>query len=861
MALNFLNNGYFAGKVGIGTESPGEKLEVTGGKVKINKQDEALIINAVSNNGSYILLTNSSTPYAYIGAANQIITAGAATQLGLRSQSDMLFSTGGLTERMRISSAGNVGIGTNSPLAKLDIQGTQGQLFSVTDNLSGEIFAVADISGVPIMSINSSGLSTFTGLVSGITPVNAANFVTKEYVDGGGGLTGFLPLSAGSGFPLTGALYITSDGSAANGAEIYLKHANNNTTDTIGTLFFGNNADATLSSIVVETNGANNTSNLKFNTSNAGTIATALTLQGDNDAIFTGNVGIGDTNPNTTLHVSTDSLTNNVAAQIGDGFVGNDLYHKEGGFLLISGTSQTGTQTGAGIAFQTRNNANTNYWKSSVIMDRDGAMRFTLGGAGTTAGSEDFTILGNGKVGVGITGPTANLQVAGTTTYNSDAAQTLRVCDAGDISKGVHIGFDTTLNAGIIQAGDFGVSYRDLQLNPNVGNIGIGISTTPVSKLQVGSVMDTNTITIGGHYADGGGILAFRSGYVPNAAYIWNTAEIKATDDGNFNGRIEFKTSISGRAAPDIKMVLKASGRLGIGTTGPIKKLDVFDTINGAYATSTQQTVARFFNKTNDATINSAFINLQCSSDNEASNPVAAIGVVSEGTSSNNGSFVAATRSGGGIIEQLRISSAGAIKFNAYGAGYLKSDASGNITAAGAGQVGPFLPLAGGTMLGDIQFNEHSAKFNQSGVRSWEIVASSGKLNILSGDSVGVVRISSGLEVDDNITIDSALLSNQENTDIDSAAAGVVAQVAHATYTAAFFDFVVKKSTNVRSGTVYACHNGDTTPLVEFTETSTQDLGDTSDVVLSVDISGTQMRLIATVASDDWSVKSLIRAI
>ena len=105
-----------------------------------------------------------------------------------------------------------------------------------------------------------------------------------------------------------------------------------------------------------------------------------------------------------------------------------------------------------------------------------------------------------------------------------------------------------------------------------------------------------------------------------------------------------------------------------------------------------------------------------------------------------------------------------------------------------------------------------------------------------------------------------ALIKNKENTDIDTGTE-VVAQVVYATYTAAFFDFVVKKGTNVRSGTVYACHDGDTTPLVEFTETSTQDLGDTSDVVLSVDISGTQMRLKATVASDDWSVKSLIRAI
>jgi hypothetical protein len=111
-----------------------------------------------------------------------------------------------------------------------------------------------------------------------------------------------------------------------------------------------------------------------------------------------------------------------------------------------------------------------------------------------------------------------------------------------------------------------------------------------------------------------------------------------------------------------------------------------------------------------------------------------------------------------------------------------------------------------------------------------------------------------------DVILGDALLSSQEDTDIDTGV-GIVAQVAHATYTAAFFDFVVKKGTNVRSGTVYACHNGDTTPLVEFTETSTNDLGDTSDVTLSVDISGDNMRLLATVTSDDWSVKSLIRAI
>ena len=87
-------------------------------------------------------------------------------------------------------------------------------MFSVTDDLSGSIFAVSDISGVPIFDVNSSGLSTFDGLVSGITPVNAANFVTKAYVDGSGGGTGpFLPLAGGT---LTGTLISTENQGSAS---------------------------------------------------------------------------------------------------------------------------------------------------------------------------------------------------------------------------------------------------------------------------------------------------------------------------------------------------------------------------------------------------------------------------------------------------------------------------------------------------------------------------------------------------------------------------------------------------------------------------------------------------------------------
>ena len=48
----------------------------------------------------------------------------------------------------------------------VDIQGSQGQLFSVTDDLSGSIFAVSDISGVPILDINSSGTVNVDGTLN-----------------------------------------------------------------------------------------------------------------------------------------------------------------------------------------------------------------------------------------------------------------------------------------------------------------------------------------------------------------------------------------------------------------------------------------------------------------------------------------------------------------------------------------------------------------------------------------------------------------------------------------------------------------------------------------------------------------------
>jgi len=141
MALKFLNNGYFAGKVGIGTETSytvGGTAQVT---IATGSAETALAFGPSNNDMLYMRSAGSQGNFQFQTSVN----SGNSGSIQLQPF------------------GGNVGIGTTTPNAKLDIQGTQGQLFSVTDDLSGEIFAVADISGVPIMAVNSSGTSYFDG--------------------------------------------------------------------------------------------------------------------------------------------------------------------------------------------------------------------------------------------------------------------------------------------------------------------------------------------------------------------------------------------------------------------------------------------------------------------------------------------------------------------------------------------------------------------------------------------------------------------------------------------------------------------------------------------------------------------------
>jgi hypothetical protein len=146
------------GNVGIGTTSPTRNLEVSG---------------VGTGDHTYIKILGDTTKEAILELHADNDASGDRWRIASGNSAKLDFRNNGST-KVSFQGGGNVGIGTTSPTAKLHVVGT--------------------------------GL--FTGLVSGITPVAAANFVTKAYVDGSGGGTGpFLPLAGGTMTGTNGVLF------------------------------------------------------------------------------------------------------------------------------------------------------------------------------------------------------------------------------------------------------------------------------------------------------------------------------------------------------------------------------------------------------------------------------------------------------------------------------------------------------------------------------------------------------------------------------------------------------------------------------------------------------------------------------
>lgn len=133
------------------------------------------------------------------------------------------------------------------------------------------------------------------------------------------------------------------------------------------------------------------------------------------------------------------------------------------------------------------------------------------------------------------------------------------------------------------------------------GNVGIG-TTSPTQKLEVGSFLDavTNRITVAARY-EYEPEFNFRLGQ-SGTGYDWIGAVISSGDDGNYNGKILFKTANAGRDTPTTKMIIKASGKVGIGTITPSEEFHVLGRgiFDGGSGNSSTDAVLYVTKATND---------------------------------------------------------------------------------------------------------------------------------------------------------------------------------------------------------------------------------------------------------------------
>ena len=273
-------------------------------------------INSTNANGGYITWRTSGTTIADLGTAQQIFGTGGNDTFGIngRGARALTFGTNN-TERMRITSGGDVGIGT-TPSYKLDVNGSQRWIFR---NNSSEVTDLL----VSTESANSKSKLSFLWYGS-----ETAALKFKRGGDSTGGEIELWTQQEGSsiaqrltintsgnvGIGTTSPealLHLSQASTGGNGAFIFVDNPASSTLGNTAGIRFATNAGASFSGYgsfiqAVNTNAGNGAEALTFGTWDGASRSERMRINSNGD------VGIGLTNPGAILDVSHTAGTTNI---------------------------------------------------------------------------------------------------------------------------------------------------------------------------------------------------------------------------------------------------------------------------------------------------------------------------------------------------------------------------------------------------------------------------------------------------------------------------------------------------------------------------------------------------------------------
>ena len=524
----------FGGNVGIGTTTPATKLDVLNNfRVSGSSSDiwpssgkgMEFVWNAVGSAGY------GANGVGWIQAYNRDNST--FGDLSISANNTRFVSLG--SESMRITGAGNVGIGTTAPNQKLDVNG------SLNVSGSGILYAPQICLAGNCQTSWPAGGGAGGGWMNTSTVVSLANIANNIsantfFVDNTNGRVGIG--TAAPNVPLhiynsgVGELLRLQTAGANSYARIWYQ------TDAAYSWNVGFRNDTSPSRFAFENNYT-------------GAWTQPFVITG------TGNVGIGTTAPQAALHVAVTTGAVNEYITSGNASGVPALW-------LANNYSSTPNYGGMGLS-------------------TDNSLRFSTTGSFTNAG---ITLLPSGNVGIGTTAPTAKLQVVGVADgqiyLQPNPAANSQPIIAARVASGGYLGFAVraTVDPRALTDG----AYADVRMVINsLGNVGIG-TTGPGYKLDVAGLGPYSRVynTNSGGYATGQIISGFNGGATERGFSTWfydyaspyqNTLAYSANVVlGTAVNSIAFGQSSGANGASDTNynpwMIIK-SGNVGIGTTGP----------------------------------------------------------------------------------------------------------------------------------------------------------------------------------------------------------------------------------------------------------------------------------------------------